>query len=96
MAPRCCAGEGRRRRLARRLSGAAASLLPGVGLALLPKCPMCLAAWLTLLTGVGVSAAAAARIRGLIVAFLVGALAFASLLRVRRALRRDILREYPP
>ena len=47
MIAQCCAGGGPSRRLARRLSGAAASILPGAVLALLPKCPLCLAAWLT-------------------------------------------------
>jgi len=64
----CCTGGGPRR-LARRLSGAAASLLPGALLVLLPKCPLCLAAWLTMVTGIGIPAAAAAHARALIVVF---------------------------
>ena len=47
MTAQCCTGGGPSRRLARRLSGAAASILPGAVLMLLPKCPLCLAAWLT-------------------------------------------------
>ena len=65
MTRQCCRGERPSRRLARRISGTAASVLPGALLLLLPKCPMCLAAWFTVATGVGVSAAA--RARGLIV-----------------------------
>ncbi|TWT74447.1 hypothetical protein Pla123a_32700 [Posidoniimonas polymericola] len=34
-------------------------LAPGVGLLLMPKCPLCLAAYLALLTGVTLSASAA-------------------------------------
>ena len=36
-----------------------AAMLPAAGFALLPKCPLCLAIWLTATTGVGVSAEAA-------------------------------------
>jgi hypothetical protein len=59
-------------------------------LALLPKCPLCLAAWLTAVTGAGVSAAAAARVRGLIVFCWVAAVgvAAAQILR-RRAFSRS-------
>ena len=63
----CCAGEGRTGRLARRLSGAAASVLPGAALLALPKCPLCLAVWLTATTGTGMSAAAAGHVREAIV-----------------------------
>lgn len=56
----CCAGGSASRRLARRLYGSAASILPGALLVLLPKCPLCLAAWLTAVTGIGFSAAGAA------------------------------------
>ena len=84
MTGQCCQGEGRSRRLARRLSGAAASILPGAVLVLLPKCPLCLAAWLTVATGFGISAAAAARVRGLIVVFCVAAVALAAAQSIRR------------
>ena len=66
------------RRLARRLSVAAGSILPGAALVLLPKCPMCLAVWLTAVTGVGVSATGAAWARWMLVAFWVAALALAA------------------
>jgi hypothetical protein len=34
-------------------------IIPGVMLALLPKCPLCLAAWLSLVLGIGITTAAA-------------------------------------
>ena len=52
----CCTGGRRTRRLAR-LTGAG-SVLPGAALLLLPKCPLCVALWLTAATGIGISAAA--------------------------------------
>jgi hypothetical protein len=59
-------------------------------LVLLPKCPLCLAAWLTLATGVGFSATGAAWVRGMLVVFWVAAVAFAAVSIVRRrAFRRD-------
>ncbi len=84
MIGQCCTGEGPKGRFARRLSGAAASLLPGAVLVLLPKCPLCLAVWLTAVTGVSFSAAAAARVRGLIIAFWVAVAALAAMQLIRR------------
>ncbi|MDX2145085.1 MAG: hypothetical protein SFV19_17150 [Rhodospirillaceae bacterium] len=43
-------------------------LLPGAVLALLPKCPMCLAAYLTVITSVSVSPAEAETVRTAIMA----------------------------
>jgi|GEM_PF-4280340 len=31
-------------------------IIPGILLAILPKCPLCLAAWLSLVPGIGISA----------------------------------------
>ena len=88
MTAQCCTGGGPSRRPARGRTGAAASLLPGAVLVLLPKCPLCLAAWLTVVTGVAVPAAAAARVRGLIVVFWVAAVALAAAEIVRRRANR--------
>jgi hypothetical protein len=45
---------------------------------------MCLAAWLTLVTGIGISAAAAERVRALVVVFCVAAVALVAAQTVRR------------
>jgi hypothetical protein len=88
---RCCIGGGRWRVPARRLSTAAVSILPGAALILLPKCPLCLAASLTIATGVGFSAAGAPWVRAMLVAFWVAAVALAAaatIIRHRRAFGR--------
>jgi hypothetical protein len=84
MTGQCCAGGPASRRLARPLSKAAASILPGVVLLFLPKCPLCLAAWLTVATGVGFSATGAAWTRGVRVVFWVAAVGLAAA-QIRRS-----------
>ena len=67
MTGQCCAAGQGSNRLARRVSRITGSILPAALLVLLPKCPLCLAAWLTVATGFGFTAAGAAWIRGGIV-----------------------------
>ena len=67
MTDQCRGGGPASRRLARRFSLAAASILPAAVLVLLPKCPFCLNAWLTVATGIGFSAAWSAWIHGSLV-----------------------------
>ena len=88
MAGQCCSGGSESRRLAQRLSTVAASILPGAALVLLPKCPLCLAAWLTLVTGVGFSAGGAVWVRGMLVVFWIGAVVLAAVMGRRRAIGR--------
>jgi hypothetical protein len=79
--PSACAGfSGRLRRLA----GGAASLLPGALLVLLPKCPLCLAAWIAACTGLAFPTVVAGSIRPLLV---IACILSASLL-VSRAIGR--------
>jgi hypothetical protein len=93
MTGRRYAGGTARRRLARRLSVAAGSILPGAMFVLLPKCPMCLAVWLSAATGVGISTTGAASVRGMLVVSWMAALALAGVLIVRhRALARKLSR----
>lgn len=48
-----------RPRHGRKAAGAVSALLSGIALLLMPKCPVCLAAYVTLLTGISVSATTA-------------------------------------
>lgn len=94
MAVHCCTSGGPSRPLARRLTAAAGSILPGAALVLLPKCPLCLAAWLAVATGVSIPVALVAPVRGLVIALWVAAMIFAGaqILRRRRAARSPLPR----
>jgi len=81
----CCRGGPPARGPARKVSRAAASIVPGLLLVFLPKCPLCLAAWLTMVTGVGFTAAGAAWVRGMVVVLWVAAMALTTLIVRRRA-----------
>jgi hypothetical protein len=84
MTGQCCKGGTATSRLARRIYAAIASAVPGAMLVLLPKCPLCLAAWLTAATGVGFTATGAAWLRGSAVTLGVAAVALALLSIARR------------
>jgi hypothetical protein len=72
------------RQVARRARGAAAWALPSVALALVPKCPMCIAAYLAIGGGLGVSLSTAAHLRA---ALLWVCWSILALLAVRMAIR---------
>jgi hypothetical protein len=71
----CChaAGERKTRTAVRRVREMFAWALPSALLLLVPKCPACLAAYVTLWTGLGLSFVAAAWLRGTLL-FLCGAI----------------------
>jgi hypothetical protein len=78
---------------ARHCCETAGSALPTVLLAILPKCPACLAAWFATAAGLGISTAAAARLHTLLIALCLAAplyLLGRALLKVRTP--RDIVR----
>jgi hypothetical protein len=70
--------------VARRGGAIAGWVVPGAVLALVPKCPACVAAYVLLWTGVGLSVSAAGVLR---VALIVACVALIGLLAARRVLR---------
>jgi hypothetical protein len=62
--------------LPRRSLNLGAKMVPVAILAVLPKCPMCLAAYVALGTGIGISLAAATYIRFISIAVCVASLAY--------------------
>ncbi len=61
-------------------------ILPGATLALLPKCPLCVVAYVALATGIGISLPTATWLRLAVVVVCVAALAFFAGRRLRNCL----------
>jgi hypothetical protein len=82
----CCAAAGNRKMSTwvRRAREILAWILPGVVLALLPKCPPCLAAHVTLWTGLGLSLSTASYLRWMLVFLCVASLLFLIVKRLGR------------
>jgi type IV secretory pathway VirB2 component (pilin) len=72
-----------------RLLSNAGWILPGAILALIPKCPMCLAAYIALWTGLGLSVAAAANLRLLLIIVCGISLVFLAARQTRRLIARS-------
>jgi hypothetical protein len=62
--------------LARRCHNIVGWLLPAGGLVMLPKCPACLAAYLALMTGIGISVSAATYLRMLVFIVCIASVAY--------------------
>ena len=90
MSPRCCrqrtprAGDDARQQTAwpRRVNGVVGWILPGALLALLPKCPLCLAAYVALGTGFTMSGSSAHFLKRALTALCIGTLALCVVRRV--------------
>jgi len=73
----------------RRCCGTAAgTAAPAAVLVLLPKCPACIAAWLAVTAGLGVSVSTAATLRMGIVGSCVACLAVVAVRQIRRRIAR--------
>jgi len=64
----------------------------GLGLALVPKCPACLAAYVAAITGAGISIPMAARLRVALLLLCLGALAFVIARSSARLLKKHLRR----
>jgi hypothetical protein len=87
----CCqtttrVGESTRRPASRwrRGSDVAGYIVPGTLLLLVPKCPACVAAYVALATGVGISMSTAAHLRTLMILLCMASLIFVAGKRLRR------------
>ena len=86
----CCqiktrAGDNTRRPASRlrRGGGIAGWIVPTATLALLPKCPVCVAAYVAFATGIGISLPTATYLRTILVVLCVASLVFVTAKRVR-------------
>jgi hypothetical protein len=73
----CCANPSKSR--SHRVTTITRWLLPSAFLVLIPKCPLCIVAYIAVATGAGISVSTAAGIRYALIAGCIGLLAFAVL-----------------
>ena len=68
-------------------------LVPSATLALLPKCPVCVAGYIALVTGVGISLPAATHLRAMLVLLCVASLGFVATRRLWRFSARRVTQQ---
>ena len=102
---RCCevtAGDSKRETIAvpitfaRRCRDIAGWMVPSAILVLLPKCPMCLAAYLAFGTGIGLSISTATYVRMLLVVICISSLSFFAAKRLASRYARRSINVLPP
>jgi hypothetical protein len=76
-----------------RIASAARWSLPAAGLMLAPKCPMCIAAYVAIVTGAGISLPAAANLRIVFIALCAASLLYLASNRIWRYLGRMMSHE---
>ena len=93
----CCqikarAGDDVRRPASRLRHGGeiAGWIIPSATLALLPKCPACVAAYVALATGIGISLPTATYLRTILVVLCVASLVFITARRLRSLIARGV------
>ena len=88
----CCDGPkpGARPAWMQKARSICAWILPNAILVLMPKCPACLAAYLALLTGFGLSFAAATYVRWALIILCVASLLFLIVKRLKRHFKKEI------
>jgi hypothetical protein len=79
--PRCCEAETSPPRRGLKIAG---TVIPAAVLVLLPKCPACIAAYLAIGTGIGVTISTAAHLRTLLLVLCLGCLAYVAARQVLR------------
>lgn len=89
-------GTSRHPSRSRRFSEIAGWIVPGVTLVLLPKCPVCVAAYVALISGVGISVASASRLRLLLLVGSVAILLGLALWRLWQVASRSVVLESKP
>jgi hypothetical protein len=89
----CCQPTPKKSRLARRSLGALGWAAPSAVVALMPKCPACVAAYLAIATGIGVSLPTASLVRTLLIVTCVAWLSWHAARQAHRFLARETVED---
>ncbi len=81
--PTCCGRGAPVRSLGRTYLRSTHWIIPSAVLVLMPKCPVCVAAYVAMLTGVGLSLSVATYLRYSLIALCIGALLYIATQRLR-------------